>query len=208
MTEETVPLEDIILDPNNTNIHTEDGHDLLEHSMSSFGFAEAGVLDESNQIIGGEHRTTVARELGMDSARIIDHDPEDGPVYLRLKGYDLDSEDPETRRKSNELSVMLNRAAQRSIRIDPFIFEANAEKFGFETSTYYTDEELTDMKLKWDPSLDDDDSPDFDDYDEPGSSSLIAYRVIVDGLELVVAEDIAGGLTGARVEQYREKITD
>lgn len=205
MPDTRVPLSSIAFDPNNANVHTDDGHDLLQHSLSTFGFAEAGVLDRDNQLIGGEHRTRVATELGMTSARIIDHDPADGPIYIRLPSFDLDSPDPDIRRRSNELSVMLNRAAQRSIRINPLILEANAHLFGFDTSTYFTDEELANLKLEWNAQFDTSDGIDFEDYEAPSTASLIAYRVVVDGLELSAAEELAASVPNSRVEQYREK---
>jgi len=202
---EKIDLSNIKFDPNNANVHTDDGHDLLTHSMQSFGFIEAGVLDQDNQLIGGAHRTQVASELGLNSARIIDHDPDEGPVYIRLKNFDLDSPDPEIRRKSNEASVMLNRSAVRSINIDPAILEANAHEFGFEISTYYTDEEFSELKAKW--SVNVDDSVDFEDYESPSSASIVSYRVVIDNLEFAAAQELASSVPGSRVEQYREKMT-
>lgn len=203
---ETIDISSIKEDPNNANLHTDRGDDLLDYSLTTFGFIEAGVLDQDNTLIGGHKRTEVATRHGATDARIIDHDPNDGPIYLRLKGFDLDSPDPNIRRKTNEASIMLNRAPQQSINLSPTIMQRNAEAFDFDLFTYYTNEEFEHLQLQWSDELDTSEDEEWlESFDSPGSSSIINYRVVVDGLELDAAQEIAASIPSARVEQYREK---
>ena len=83
-------LSEIKFDRTNANKGTERGRYAIEASMREFGFADAGTLDKNNTIIGGNKRTEVAGEIGMEDAIIIDVDGTK-PVFIRRNDLDLDS---------------------------------------------------------------------------------------------------------------------
>jgi hypothetical protein len=81
MTQE-INLDQIKFDRHNANKGSVRGRGQIEASLREFGFADAGTLDKNNTIIGGNKRTEVAGEIGMDEAIIVDVDGTK-PVFIR-----------------------------------------------------------------------------------------------------------------------------
>lgn len=111
---EQAKLADIRFDAGNANRGTERGRYVIESSMREFGFADAGTLDKHNTIIGGNKRTEIAGEIGMDGAIIVDVDGTQ-PVFIRRR--DLDLADPDDDR-ARRLAYALNRSQQVSLDWD------------------------------------------------------------------------------------------
>lgn len=111
---QNVKISEIKFDRTNANKGTERGRYAIEASMREFGFADAGTLDRNNTIIGGNKRTEVAGEIGMEDAIIIDVDGTK-PVFIRRNDLDLDSTEDDRARR---LAYALNRSQQLSLDWD------------------------------------------------------------------------------------------
>lgn len=111
---EKAPISAIKFDRANANKGSERGRYSIEASMREFGFADAGTLDKNNVIIGGNKRTEVAGEIGMDDAIVIDVDGTK-PVYIRRKDLDLNDPDDDRARR---LAYALNRSQELSLTWD------------------------------------------------------------------------------------------
>lgn len=109
-----VPITDLIPDSANPNRHTNKGRKLLRRSVEQFKAREAGTLDRDMGIVGGNHRTQVYQELGVEEVLVIKADPAI-PVFLQYD--DLELADPEN--PARQVSIALNRTAQVSIDFDP-----------------------------------------------------------------------------------------
>jgi hypothetical protein len=116
---EIIPLSAIEPDSRNANRHTERGTYMLNKSMEKFGFLEPGVLDASNNVIGGNNRLLAAADvLDPDGAIVIDIDGTK-PVFVRRKDLSLDT--PQGR----EAAIALNRTAQVGIEFDADVIGAD-----------------------------------------------------------------------------------
>jgi hypothetical protein len=116
-----VGLDSIKFDRANANKGTVRGRGMIESSIREFGFADAGTLDKNNVIIGGNKRTEVAGEIGMDEAIIIDVDGTK-PVFIRRP--DMDLSDPEDD-KARRLAYILNRSSEVSLAWDAEVLLAD-----------------------------------------------------------------------------------
>ena len=135
-----VKISDIKFDRTNANKGTERGRYAIEASMREFGFADAGTLDKNNVIIGGNKRTEVAGEIGMDDAIIVDVDGTK-PVFIRRSDLDLYSTDDDRARR---LAYALNRSQQLSLDWDAeqVLADLNA---GVDLSALFRQDELAEL---------------------------------------------------------------
>lgn len=104
-------IKDIHFDKKNFNLGTDQGRNLLQQSISKFGFREAGVLDKNGKLVGGNKRTEVAGQLGINEIEIIKADPK---KITLLQYDDIDLETT----KGKELALALNQTALKNINID------------------------------------------------------------------------------------------
>ena len=141
MTNDTVKLDQIQLDKNNANRHTERGQEMVRRSVKRHGFAEAGTLDKNNRVIGGNLRKTIADDMGTSEAVIIDVDGSK-PVFIRRNDLDLaDAGDT----KARELAYALNRGAQVSIDLSAEQIIADAEA-GLDLSDMFDADEMMELE--------------------------------------------------------------
>lgn len=137
---QNVKISDIKFDRANANKGTERGRYAIEASMREFGFADAGTLDKNNAIIGGNKRTEVAGEIGMDDAIVIDVDGTK-PVFIRRNDLDLFSTEDDRARR---LAYALNRSQQLSLDWDAeqVLADLNA---GMDLSALWRQDELDEL---------------------------------------------------------------
>lgn len=137
---QNVKISDIKFDRANANKGTERGRYAIEASMREFGFADAGTLDKNNAIIGGNKRTEVAGEIGMDDAIVIDVDGTK-PVFIRRNDLDLFSTEDDRARR---LAYALNRSQQLSLDWDAeqVLADINA---GVDLSGLWKQDELSEL---------------------------------------------------------------
>ena len=55
-------VSEILLDPDNPNVMTEDEMQRLRNSMEKYGFLFPIIIDQKNQIVDGEHRYRIFKE--------------------------------------------------------------------------------------------------------------------------------------------------
>lgn len=134
---EEVTYGDILPDNLNANRGTDRGRAALRDSIESCGFLEAGTIDVNNRLIGGNKRTSAAKELGLGAPIVIDIDGT-RPIYLRRNNIDLDT--PEGRKAA----LALNRVAQLNIDLDPEIIQQYQE-MGAQIESFYDPGELDTM---------------------------------------------------------------
>ena len=58
-------VSEILLDPDNPNVMTEDEMQRLRNSMEKYGFLFPIIIDQKNQIVDGEHRYRIFKEKGL-----------------------------------------------------------------------------------------------------------------------------------------------
>ena len=145
-------ISDIKFDKGNANKGTERGRYAIEASMREFGFADAGTLDRNNVIIGGNKRTEVAGEIGMDEAIIVDVDGTK-PVFIRRNDLDLYSTEDD---KARRLAYALNRSQQLSLEWDAEQVLADLDA-GVDLSALWRQDELDELLGT---------IPEFKEYDE------------------------------------------
>lgn len=207
-----VKISEIQFDRTNANKGTERGRYAIEASMREFGFADAGTLDRNNVIIGGNKRTEVAGEIGMDEAIIIDVDGTQ-PVFIRRNDLDLyDAEDDKARR----LAYALNRSQQLSLDWDAeqVLADLNA---GVDLSGLFFDFELDKILGRegepFDPNAEWQGMPEFHQEDKTAWKSLIVNFSSIDDLQSF-SELIGQSLTEktrsiwypqAEIERYADK---
>ena len=84
MPEKKCKLSDLIPDKTNANKHTEYGMHLLEKSVQEFGLARSIVIDQNNNIIGGNGIVETAGNLGMEDCIVVETRGEQLVVVKRL----------------------------------------------------------------------------------------------------------------------------
>jgi len=127
-------LSDLTPDDKNANKGTVRGRAQLEQSMRKFGFLEPGVLDKNDNIVGGNKRTEVAADLGLDDPIIVETDGT-RPVYVRRSDLDL------TTKRGREAAIALNRTAQTGIEFDGSVLE-DLIGAGVEVGDWFFENEL------------------------------------------------------------------
>lgn len=132
-----VNLDQIKFDRHNANKGSVRGRGQIEASLREFGFADAGTLDKNNTIIGGNKRTEVAGEIGMDEAIIVDVDGTK-PVFIRRKDLDLNSTEDDRARR---LAYALNRSQEVSLTWDAEVLLADLQS-GVDLSGMFNQDEL------------------------------------------------------------------
>ena len=136
MTQE-INLDQIKFDRHNANKGSVRGRGQIEASLREFGFADAGTLDKNNTIIGGNKRTEVAGEIGMDEAIIVDVDGTK-PVFIRRKDLDLNSTEDDRARR---LAYALNRSQEVSLTWDAEVLLEDLQS-GVDLKGLFDQEEL------------------------------------------------------------------
>jgi DNA modification methylase len=136
MTQE-INLDQIKFDRHNANKGSVRGRGQIEASLREFGFADAGTLDKNNTIIGGNKRTEVAGEIGMDEAIIVDVDGTK-PVFIRRKDLDLNSTEDDRARR---LAYALNRSQEVSLTWDAEVLLTDLQS-GVDLKGLFDQEEL------------------------------------------------------------------
>ena len=158
---EKAPISAIKFDRANANKGSERGRYSIEASMREFGFADAGTLDKNNVIIGGNKRTEVAGEIGMDDAIVIDVDGTK-PVYIRRKDLDLNDPDDDRARR---LAYALNRSQELSLTWDAEQVMADLGA-GLDLSAMFRQDELDELLADLTPKTEGDTAPQTDRAEE------------------------------------------
>lgn len=143
VTEETVKLVDLHLDPKNANIHPPHQIESLEKSLDVFGQPERLIVSGDGRIIGGNGRFEAMKNLGWEHARIT-----------RIHADD---------KFLNALGIALNKTAESSFLDKDIVADILAD-LEDETLIFATGFSETEINTILD--LEDDDFFDVDDEDE------------------------------------------
>jgi hypothetical protein len=187
---EEVDVTEITPDQGNLNEHSSYGEALVEKSLGKHGFRFAGTLDKHRTIVHGNNRFQKAGEAGFDRVVIIRADPHK-QYYLQYEDLDLTDEENAAR----ELSILANRTAQASIHLSPERLMQLDQEGRIDLSEWYSHEEIALMELNLSGDVD------LDGFSPPADANVL-YRVVIDGLDLTSATELASEIDG-RVEQYR-----
>lgn len=200
---EIVPLSALAPNPDNPSLPTPRGDSLLETSLSEIGFAAAGVLDRDRTLLDGHKRLrTLPNTPNIDQEHaIIVHTDGNMSVFVQRDDLDIDSPDPEIRRRTQRSTVLHNRTGELSTW-DPSTLE-RLELDGLSLDDLWLPEERAALALNASSALE----PDFSDFSgfSDASTAPISYRVVIDNLSLNDAKMLAESHPSARVEQYRRK---
>lgn len=112
-----IDIADIHFDLENANTGTERGADMIQESVATYGFLEAGVLDRNACLVAGNKRTSAAVRSGVTDAIIVKN-PQHKPIYVQYDDLDLDSPDPKVRQRSRGAAYTLNRSFEVSMKWD------------------------------------------------------------------------------------------
>ncbi len=74
MTDDTIPITELVPDERNARTRTERGYGTLERSLSEFGGMRSIVIDDQNRIVAGNGTVEAAIGIGMDRVRVIESD--------------------------------------------------------------------------------------------------------------------------------------
>ena len=97
----------IKLDPQNFNRHTDEGMELLEHSIKEVGAIESVTIDKNGEIISGNARFKTFEKLGY-KPKVIELSENEYPVIAT----NLEGE------KRVKAAILANTTAKRNINLD------------------------------------------------------------------------------------------
>lgn len=112
----------IKLDPNNFNLHTKGGMELLEKSIKEVGAIESVTLDKNGEVVTGNARQQTFEKLGYK------------PKFIRLEQneYPVIETDLEGEKRV-KAALLANTVAKHNIRLDEEkIQEVAVEEYGIE----------------------------------------------------------------------------
>lgn len=122
-------------DPNNPNLGTEEGTQLLEQSLERVGAGRSIVVTRDGVVIAGNKTLRAADKVHLP-VRVVDTD---GKELVVVRRKDLDYDDL----KARELALADNRIAEMNLRWDPKIIAGLADK-GIATS-YFSARKLAEL---------------------------------------------------------------
>jgi len=105
-------LADLTPDPNNANLGTERGMNLLETSLAQFGAGRSILVDKHGKIIAGNKTAETAGSLGMDDVIVVETD---GTKVVAVQRTDLDLDNDI---KARELAYADNRISELDLNWD------------------------------------------------------------------------------------------
>ena len=159
-------LKDYKPNPDNHNLGTERGAQMLEKSLNRYGAGRSLLADKDGMLIAGNQTLQAASDAGIEDVIEI---TTDGKTLVVVKREDLDLDDPDDT-SAIELGYMDNRSHEVSFRLDVQQISADVEK-GVDFDLMYTVNELGSLVGR--DLDDDDDEPDKEPKDIPEQYVLI-----------------------------------
>jgi len=102
-----IKLSDIRPDSKNFNKHTDEGMELLEHSVSEVGVLESIAIDAEGEVVSGNARKEVFDKLGLKPKFVELADDEYPVIKTDLAGE-----------KRVKAAILANTVAQKNINLD------------------------------------------------------------------------------------------
>ena len=175
-------ISDLIPDSKNANKGTARGSALLTKSIDRNGIGRGIVVDKNGVIIGG-NKTHEEIGQSMGDVGIIEVET-DGNQLVVTKRIDLDlnSSDPDIRRRSRELALADNRVQELDFEVDVDVLKQYEEEDNVDLSEYYFESELNHL-LDYEENGDD-----YGDlknmFPDDNQENLVKKRLIVNFLNL------------------------
>lgn len=186
-------LSEFSPDSHNANKGTQRGRYMLETSVDEVGIGRSLVADRKGRVVAGNKTQEVLIQAGLEDAIVVETDGKRPIIHVRT---DWDLDDPDPNNPARRYAYWDNRTSEVGYEVDPEIVRVDLEA-GFDFSSMFREFELD--ELVGDDGSGEVDLGDFLDIPDVG----VYYRVIVEGLGLEQANEIAEGIQGAKVEQYR-----
>lgn len=79
-------IEQLKFDDHNFNLHTQDGMQKLEKSVTDYGYGRSILLDKDDNIIGGNGVVETAKKMGLKKVRVVETE---GDELIAVKRKDL-----------------------------------------------------------------------------------------------------------------------
>jgi hypothetical protein len=128
-------LSDYQPNPNNHNLGSERGLQMIEASFNQYGAGRSLLADKNGVLIAGNQSQAGALEAGFEDVIEVETD---GKSVVVVKRRDLDLS---TDKQAVALSYMDNRAHEVSFQLDPIALQADAQA-GVDFSAMFTTKEL------------------------------------------------------------------
>lgn len=131
-------IAELTPDPNNANLGTERGLQMLDDSLSLVGLGRSIVTDKNGIIIGGNKTTERAIDRGFEDAIVV-HTRGDELVVVQRDDLDLASDDPNN--PARKMAFFDNRVASVDLQwdVEQLLADVNA---GFDFSRMFSSTEL------------------------------------------------------------------
>ena len=157
-------LSDLQQDPNNLNLGTERGRNVIRQSLAELGAGRSILVDKNGYIIAGNKTAAAALEAGIEDVVIVETT---GDHVVVVQRTDLDlSTDP----KAKKLAVTDNRASELGLNWDIDALKVVADEV--DISWLFTDEEIEGLdgwedveNLETEGLTDEDEIPDPEDVE-------------------------------------------
>lgn len=174
-------INDILHDPENLNLGTEDGQKLIEKSIEEVGWGRSMVMSADGVMLAGNHALQEAQRRGDEPIFI----ESDGSRPVIIKRTDLKSTD----QKATKLAILDNRTNQKNLRFNIPKLSATLKELGMDpTDVGFTEAELAvpDMTQDYEPQ--ETHGPGTDDGEKSGV--LFVMVACVDAAEQQSAYDL------------------
>jgi hypothetical protein len=112
-----ITVSDLLQDSENANYGSVEGASALDASLDEHGFVRPICVDRDGVIVAGNQTQLAAVRAGMSKVIEVESDG-DAVIVHRRRDLDLDSDDPDVRRKSRGASLADNGVSDVSRRIN------------------------------------------------------------------------------------------
>ena len=132
---DTIALSTLTPDPDNLNLGTPRGSDLIESSIAELGTGRSVLVDKNGYIIAGNHAVAAAQKLGISEGVVV---RTRGEQLVVVQREDLDlSSDP----KARKLAIYDNRTTDLNLKWDADALADVVDELDLDDA--FTDEDLS-----------------------------------------------------------------
>lgn len=165
---EIINIDDLELDPNNANLGTEEGRELIDLSIERHKAGRGIALDRRRRVVAGNKTVEGLRKAGIKHVLLV---PTDGTTVVATVREDWDLDDPET--GARDYAYADNATAEADLRWAASVIKADKEA-GVDLDAWFTEERLRSFFESGDDDDDDDGKVDSD------GSLLELVNVVID----------------------------
>ena len=154
---EPIDLTTLVRDPENLNLGTERGGELVESSIAELGAGRSVLVDRNGTIIAGNHAVAAAIKLGLTQGEVI---KTTGDRLVVVQREDLDmGNDP----RAKKLAILDNRTTDLNLKWDADALDALIDEGTIDLDEAFTTEDLSYLL---DGVIPDDLAPDPEELDD------------------------------------------